>query len=75
MSGSFGTEVENFSDSKIIFESNWRQIISKLAQDQTNVIMVSGSSCQMQVDRFLKDVKIHNPFVVLNGFDVNPIIS
>jgi Fe-S oxidoreductase len=75
MSGSFGTEVENFSDSKIIFESNWRQIIAKLPQDQTNVIMASGSSCQMQVDRFLKDVKIHNPFVVLNGFDVNPIIS
>jgi Fe-S oxidoreductase len=75
MSGSFGTEVENFADSKIIFESNWQHIIAKLAQDQANVIMVSGSSCQMQVDRFLKDVKIHNPFVVLNEFDLIRIMS
>ncbi len=66
MSGSFGTEVQNFADSKIIFENNWQQIIARLSEDQNNVIMVSGSSCQMQTERFLEDVEIHHPLTVLN---------
>ncbi len=65
MSGSFGMEEQNFADSKIIFENNWQELLIKLGQDQENIIMVSGSSCKSQVERFL-EVKISNPFAVLN---------
>ena len=65
MSGSFGNEVQNYQDSKIIFEMNWQQVINKLAQDRDNVIMVSGSSCKAQLQRF-SDVVVSNPFDELN---------
>jgi len=65
MSGSFGMEVQNFADSKNIFENNWQDQINKLAQDQNNVIMVSGSSCKSQLERFSK-IESVNPFVILN---------
>ena len=65
MSGSFGMEEQNFADSKIIFENNWQELLIKLGQDQENIIMVSGSSCKSQVERF-SEVKISNPFAVLN---------
>ncbi len=65
MSGSFGMESQNFSDSKKIFEMNWQKEIIELAKDTNNVIMVSGSSCKNQVERFLTD-KIKNVFSVLS---------
>lgn len=64
MSGSFGMEVKNFSDSKLIFENNWKEQISKLKSDKNNVIMVSGSSCKSQITRFGND-DIKNPIAVL----------
>ena len=65
MSGSFGSEVQNFADSKNIFENNWQNQLEKLSQDSKNIIMISGSSCKSQVERF-SAVKTQNPFVVLN---------
>lgn len=65
MSGSFGSEVQNFDDSKIIFENNWEVQLDKLSQDSKNIIMTSGSSCESQIKRFSK-VRAQNPFVVLN---------
>ncbi len=64
MSGSFGMEVQNFSDSKKIFENNWEEQINKL-QNENNVLMVSGSSCQSQLQRF-SQVQVFNPIAVLN---------
>jgi FAD/FMN-containing dehydrogenase/Fe-S oxidoreductase len=66
MSGSFGMEVQNFSDSKKIFQSNWQELLAKLAQDPNNKIMVSGSSCKSQVERFSK-TKTQNPVIFLNN--------
>lgn len=65
MSGSFGNEAKHFSDSKKLFETNWKKILTDLEKDQHNVIMVSGSSCQAQVDR-LSDVVVKNPAVIIS---------
>ena len=65
MSGSFGIEEQNFADSKIIFENNWKNLLTDLAQDPNNIILTSGSSCKSQVERF-SGIQIINPFVALN---------
>ena len=72
MSGSFGMEVKNFSDSKSIFENNWSQKILELKSDKNNVIMVSGSSCKSQVTRFGSD-DIQNPISVLNSLQISKV--
>jgi FAD/FMN-containing dehydrogenase/Fe-S oxidoreductase len=66
MSGSFGNEVQNFEDSKSLFDSNWESTVTKLIKDSNNIVMVSGSSCKMQVERFM-GTKLKNPFEVLNS--------
>ncbi len=66
MSGSFGMESQNFSDSKNIFESNWEKLISELLKDENNVVMSAGSSCRSQVARFA-NFKLQNPISVLNS--------
>ncbi len=66
MSGSFGNEVQNFEDSKSLFALNWESTITKLIKDNNNILMVNGSSCKMQVERFMR-VKLQNPFEVLNS--------
>ncbi len=65
MSGSFGSETQNASDSKKIFQDNWQEIVKNLGKDQNNIIMVSGSSCKSQIDRF-SECKVVNPLVVLS---------
>ncbi len=66
MSGSFGMESQNFSDSKNIFENNWEKLISELLKDENNVVMSAGSSCRSQVARFA-NFKLQNPISVLNS--------
>lgn len=64
MSGSFGTETQNIKDSKTIFQDNWENIIKQLSEDKNNIIMVSGSSCKSQIERFSK-YKSSHPFIVI----------
>ncbi len=65
MSGSFGMEEQNFETSKKLFEMNWQEQVEKLGQDSNNVIMVSGSSCKSQMERF-GEVVVSSPVAVLN---------
>lgn len=66
MSGSFGNEVQNFDDSSAIYKTNWQNDVSRLINNKNNVVMVSGSSCKTQLQRF-ENTNIQNPIEVLNS--------
>jgi FAD/FMN-containing dehydrogenase/Fe-S oxidoreductase len=65
MSGSFGSETQHASDSKNIFQDNWQETVERLGQDTNNIIMVSGSSCKSQIERFSK-YKVSNPLTIIS---------
>jgi FAD/FMN-containing dehydrogenase/Fe-S oxidoreductase len=65
MSGSFGLESENYQDSRKIFNQNWCEVLHNLSINDKNVIMISGSSCKSQINRF-SQIKAKNVFIVLN---------
>lgn len=64
MSGSFGSEVQHIQDSKTIFQDNWQNVIDHLSQDQNNILMVSGSSCKSQIERF-SQFEVSHPLIVI----------
>ena len=64
MSGSFGVEKQHARDSKTIFQNSWEDIIKDLNKNADNIIMVSGSSCKSQIERFSK-YKTYHPFIVI----------
>ena len=44
---------------------NWQNNISSILMDEENVLMATGFSCKMQVERFT-DVRLKHPVEVLN---------
>ncbi|MFT4967205.1 MAG: FAD/FMN-containing dehydrogenase/Fe-S oxidoreductase [Candidatus Deianiraeaceae bacterium] len=66
MSGSFGNEVQNICDSKSLFVENWSAKINNLIKDKNNIVMITGLSCKMQVQRFA-NIKLIHPVEVLNS--------
>jgi FAD/FMN-containing dehydrogenase/Fe-S oxidoreductase len=70
MAGPWGMLPKNRKTSKALFQKNWEPLLAVIPEQ--DVVLISGASCRMQLQRIFKDRKTYSPLEFWAGVGVYP---